>query len=275
MDKDIQINKITIDEFGRPSGLLAVNKPAGISSHDVVDEVRKVMKTRKVGHAGALDNFATGVLLILLGRYTRIADKLINLGKSYRAKIVFGISTDTQDPEGVVTAVKEKVTLKQEELEKLFPEFTGKINQYVSTYSSVKVDGMKLRVIMRDKRFSKEIKETDGVRQIVFTPLVDSVKAFTVNIPRKEIEITRLEIKDSGFIDARQLEFLKEAKSGKFPYFVIEVDCSKGTYIRQLAEDLGLKLGLPAMVTGLQRTKVGSVSLAGCVEIKELPSLLS
>lgn len=133
------LNKIEIDEFNRPNGLLAINKPAGITSHDVVDQVRKKFKTKRVGHAGALDPFATGVLLILVGTFTKLSEKLILENKEYKARILFGVSTDTQDPEGKVLKTQ-MVKLESKDIETTLKSFEGGYEQYVPIFSSVKVE---------------------------------------------------------------------------------------------------------------------------------------
>ncbi len=103
MTIDFPVNNLKRDEFGRPSGIVAVNKPAGVTSHDLVDKLRKQLGTKKVGHAGALDVFADGVMIYLIGKSTKLSDKLMHLDKEYVTTIILGIATDTQDTEGKVT----------------------------------------------------------------------------------------------------------------------------------------------------------------------------
>jgi tRNA pseudouridine55 synthase len=271
MDQLSAINQIKRDEFDRPSGIIAVNKPAGKSSHDIVDTVRKIMHTRRVGHAGALDQFATGVLIILVGKATKLSNTLINLDKSYRAKIVFGISTETQDIEGKPDKIEADAQLNQKKLQQALKKFTGKIRQFVSVFSSVKVGGKKLRIIMRDERFSKEIVNEAGKRFIKFTPETEGPKAFEVEVPAKEITIAKSELLEQGNITADQLPYQDKLKPGSsYPFVTLQIDCSKGTYIRQLAEDIGAEVGLPAFVLELERSRVGSVSLAQCYSAEQL-----
>lgn len=95
-----QVNQITKDEFGRVSGVFAYNKPAGVSSHDIVYKFRRHFETKKVGHAGTLDPFADGLLIVLVGKATKLSDTFLNTDKEYRARILFGIETNSGDPEG-------------------------------------------------------------------------------------------------------------------------------------------------------------------------------
>ncbi len=276
MDQLAAINQLKRDEFDRPSGIIAVNKPAGKSSHDIVDSVRKVMHTRRVGHAGALDQFATGVLIILVGKATKLSNTLINLDKSYKAKIVFGISTQTQDIEGLPVTIESNTKLDINKLELAFKKFTGKIRQFVSVFSSVKVEGKKLRIIMRDERFHKEIFDEGGKRFIRFTPKTEGPKAFVVEVPAKEITISSLELLEQGTVSAAELPFKDKLEpDSAYPFVTLQIDCSKGTYIRQLAEDIGAEVGLPAFVLELERSRVGSVTLAQCYSPEKLESSIT
>jgi tRNA pseudouridine55 synthase len=126
---------------GHISGLLNINKPKGITSHDVVARVRKLTGQRKVGHAGTLDPMATGVLLLCLGQATRLIEYLVASRKQYQATICFGVTTDTLDAEGQITATNDPSSLTESHLQELLPKFLGKIEQTPPIFSALKKDG--------------------------------------------------------------------------------------------------------------------------------------
>lgn len=279
MDWKTIINKLQKDEFGRPSGILAINKPAGISTHDVVDEVRKVLGTRRVGHAGALDNFATGLVLILVGKFTKRAEQLLNLDKKYLSQVLFGLSTDTQDTEGRITALKINPKLKNSEIATAVNSFQGEYEQYVSAYSSVKVDGKKLRKLMRDKRYLAEVVEKKGIKYIVLRKTDDPEFLQEVAIPKRKVEIYKISLLGVKKISKTDSEFLqgKSEINERAEFITAEIDihCSKGTYIRQLAEDLGEKLKVPAMLIKLERTAISDITIDMALELTELQERFS
>jgi tRNA pseudouridine55 synthase len=131
------------------SGLLNINKPQGITSHDVVARVRKLAGQRKVGHAGTLDPLATGVLLVFLGQATRLIEYVVGSRKQYRATLCFGVSTDTFDTEGEVTATATAAHLTETQLRRLLPNFVGNIQQVPPLYSAIKKDGRPLYKLAR------------------------------------------------------------------------------------------------------------------------------
>ncbi|MFQ5493389.1 MAG: hypothetical protein ACE5DX_04485 [Candidatus Dojkabacteria bacterium] len=273
MDLREVAGKIRRDEFGRPSGVFALNKQKGETSHDLVDKVRRQLGTRKVGHAGALDTFATGLVVILVGKDTKLANKLIDLDKVYKARLLLGVSTDTQDPEGTVTAAGAVEALKKKDLEKIaavLESFKGKQQQLVSVYSSVKVGGKKLRVLMRDQRYKPETITEGDAKTLVFKALNGGVKDFEVKVPRKEIEIYDIKLVGNGTVSELELNVDTQELPETLPYLDIEVHSSKGTYIRQLAEDIGGKLGHPAMLIELERLKVDDLTLEDALVISDL-----
>ena len=274
---EIKVNTLKRDEFGRPSGVILLNKPPGITSHDLVSEVRKTLKFRQVGHAGALDRFSSGLMIILVGKATKLSDQLMHMNKIYQTRIILGVATATQDPEGKVTAMSlcNPNDLPMN-LQEILDSFIGKQQQYVSLYSSVKVAGKKLRVLMRDERYRHEVIVSPDKKQLKLTPISNSnLKELIIDIPRKEIEITRIAMLGKG-IDMRSsgsptsVENIKEKGFFEFPYLDLEIACSKGTYIRQFAEDLGAKLNLPASLVSLKRISVGNFTLNDCIEISNL-----
>lgn len=210
-------------------GVINVLKPSGMTSSDVVVRLRRILKTRKVGHTGTLDPEVTGVLPICVGKATRIAEYLTDQGKSYRAEITLGISTDTQDASGQALQV-EKVDLQSEDLSRVIPQFLGKVQQIPPMYSAVRHQGKHLYELARQ-----------GVE---------------VERKSREIRIDRLEL----------IEWLPE----EFPKAIIEVDCSKGTYVRTLCHDLGLALGCGAHMSGLVRLRSGPFKLAESYPLAEI-----
>jgi tRNA pseudouridine55 synthase len=197
-----------------PSGILVVDKARGMTSHDVVDCVRRASGQRKIGHAGTLDPMATGVLLLCLGQATRVAEYLMNHDKIYRARIRLGISTETYDTEGEITSQSATDDITRAQVEQELGRLVGTIEQIAPMYSAIKHRGQPLyRLARRGKTVARK--------------------------PRK-VKIMRLEL----------LEWA-------LPFLVLEIECSKGTYVRSLAHDLGQRLGCGAHLAGLVRTASG------------------
>lgn len=208
-------------------GLLLIDKPRGLTSHDVVSRVRRICKTRKVGHAGTLDPLATGVLPVAIGSGTKVLQFLLIAEKSYRATLRLGVSTDTLDSEGKVIASKEPPEDCIARLNNALPDFLGTIQQVPPMYSALKKDGVPLYKLARQGQ--------------------------TVEREARTVEISRLEI-----------------LSIDLPEVTIEVDCSKGTYIRTLAQDLGDAVGCGAHITELCRLSSGPFLLEDCVTLEAL-----
>ncbi len=251
---------IKFDEFGRANGILLVNKPKGITSHDVVDEIRKIYSTKKVGHAGTLDPFAEGLLVLLIGKSTKRAGDLLGLDKEYKATILFGVSTDSHDPEGKIFE-ESTVHIDKEKIKDSLNEFTPSYIQYVPVFSSVKVKGSKLRVLARSSD-SFEINYEKGT-----VSFKKDEKISKYELPKKEVkvfEISLASFRKATQSDIDQLE--KVSVEGKY-IAEITVLCSKGTYIRQLAFDIGKKNNLPAMLIGLKRTRIGDWTVDDAVEL--------
>lgn len=209
-------------------GLLLVNKPAGKTSFRLVAELRRRLGVKKIGHAGTLDPFATGVMVMLIGRnYTRLSDHLIRDDKEYMGRIHLGITTDTYDCEGVVIAQSEQVPSLQE-VKDVLELFQGEIEQTPPMYSAKKVNGKKLYELARKGQ----------------------------EIERKSVKI-RTEI---------------ELIAYDYPYIDIRVSCSKGTYIRSLAYDIGNKLGCGAHLAQLTRIRCGKYHLKDCLDGNQIPN---
>jgi tRNA pseudouridine55 synthase len=209
------------------SGALVVDKPVGMTSHDVVQAIRNGTGLRRAGHTGTLDPRASGVLVILVGPAVRLSEYVSASDKRYQAIIRLGGSTDTFDAEGLVTPTKDPVNVTEAQFEEALQTFVGEIEQTPPPYSAVKVQGRKAYEMARE---GEEVELA----------------------PRK--------------ITVHHLEVLEWAP----PEVVIDVHCSSGTYVRSLANDLGVMLGCGAYLVGLRRTKSGRFSLRDSVPLRKL-----
>lgn len=211
-------------------GFINVLKPTGLSSHDVIDIVRRIFKQKRVGHAGTLDPAAAGILPVALGRAARLVEYMEGADKSYRAEIAFGYATDTGDVYGeVVESVENPMLPSEEELRRVLGQFVGEIEQLPPAYSAIKVGGQRAYDLARQGA-------------------VVEIKARTVRIDR--LELLRM--------DAARARIL------------LDVDCAKGTYIRSLCADIGAAMGLPATMRFLLRTRVGGFTLDDSYTLEEL-----
>lgn len=211
-------------------GFINVLKPTGLSSHDVVDIVRRIFKQKRVGHAGTLDPAAAGILPVALGRAARLVEYMEGADKSYRAEIAFGYATDTGDVYGeVVESVENPVLPSEEELRSVLLRFVGEIEQTPPAYSAIKVGGQRAYDLAR--------------------------QGAAVEMRSRTVRIDRLELVHADAAHARIL---------------VDVDCAKGTYIRALCTDIGAALGLPATMRFLLRTRVGAFVLADSYTLEEL-----
>ncbi|WP_129842765.1 tRNA pseudouridine(55) synthase TruB [Streptomyces sp. RFCAC02] len=217
-------------------GLVVVDKPAGFTSHDVVAVLRGVARTRRVGHAGTLDPMATGVLLVGLGRATRLLGHLALTEKEYRGTIRLGQDTVTDDAEGEVTASAGAAGIDRSALDAGVAALTGPILQVPARVSAVKIDG---------KRSYRRVRDGEDV-EIPARPVTVSV--FTVDAVTERTAGDGTPVTD---VDVR-------------------VVCSSGTYIRALARDLGAALGTGGHLTALRRTRVGPYGLDGARTLDEL-----
>jgi len=271
-----KVNELEVDDFGRPSGVVLVNKPANISSHDVVDRVRKILNIRQVGHGGALDVFATGIEIVLVGKATKLSDELLSLDKAYEATILFGVATTTQDIEGEITSqIHENIKIEKGNLEEVLKEFVGEQEQYVSPFSSVKVNGKKLRKVLRDDSYSYKIFDNKiGERFIVLTHKSDSKYDYKIQIPKKKIHIFDIKVLDSGYATESETLIPGIKLDSPLPFCKVYVKCSKGTYIRQLAEDVGARFKLPAVLIKLDRVEIGKWNKNNTIEYKDLERVL-
>jgi tRNA pseudouridine55 synthase len=214
-----------------PEGLVVVDKPGGWTSHDVVGKLRRLARTRKVGHAGTLDPMATGVLICGIGRATRLLGHLALTDKTYTATIRLGVVTTTDDAEGEVVA-EQPVSVSDAALAAAMAELTGAISQVPSSVSAIKVDGQRAYARVRAGE--------------------------SVELAARPVTVSRFELVERLDRDARVTDL------------DVVVDCSTGTYIRALARDLGAALGCGGHLTALRRTRVGGFDLSVAAPLEGL-----
>jgi tRNA pseudouridine55 synthase len=213
-------------------GLIVVDKPGGMTSHDVVSRIRRLAKTRRVGHGGTLDPMATGVLIIGVNRATRLLTYVIGSGKSYTATIRLGQSTVTDDAEGDVVTTASAAAVTEAAIRLALATQTGEISQVPSAVSAIKVNG---------ERAYKRVRDGE-----------------TVELAARKVTVSRLDV-------------LAVHGAGTEVVDVdVAVDCSSGTYIRAIARDLGAALGVGGHLTALRRTAVGGLTLAEAATLPEL-----
>jgi tRNA pseudouridine55 synthase len=220
-------------------GLLLVDKPAGMTSHDVVSKVRKLAGTRKVGHAGTLDPMATGLLVLGIESATKLLTFVVGANKTYEATIRLGSATITDDREGEIVSQAspaELAIISQEHIEIKIGKLRGDIQQVPSAVSAIKVNGEKA---------------------------YDRVRAGEVfELKSRQVSISRLDVvgeivRGEDFIDIQ-----------------VVVDCSSGTYIRAIARDLGKALGVGGHLTSLRRTRIGSFEVTYAMKLEGFESPL-
>lgn len=216
------------------SGLVVVDKPAGITSHDVVARVRRLAGTRKVGHAGTLDPMATGVLVLGVNRATRLLGHLMLTRKGYDATIRLGATTTTDDAEGEPLTAVPAAHLGEDEVRSRLAAFVGRIEQVPSAVSAIKVDG---------KRAYQRVREGETV----------TLKARAVTIDEIVVHEVVPVADPTSVLDVR-----------------VSVRCSSGTYIRSIARDLGEVLGVGGHLTSLRRTAVGEFDLSVARTLEQL-----
>jgi tRNA pseudouridine55 synthase len=213
-------------------GIFNINKPTGMTSHDVVARIRKLLKQRRVGHAGTLDPAADGVLPICVGQGTRVAEYLSESGKAYRARVTFGVVTDTYDADGTILRSANPVSLTQPEIETALQQFLGPQMQLPPRYSAIKVQGQ---------------------------PAYQRVRSGEdVTLEPRAITIYQLHVLD-----------------WQMPHLILAVECSKGTYIRSLAFDVGERLGYGAHLSALTRTRSGPFLLAESITLEQLAEAIA
>lgn len=215
------------------SGLIVVDKPAGMTSHDVVARIRRIAGTRKVGHAGTLDPMATGVLIVGIERATKLLGYVMGHDKTYVATVRLGQRTTTDDREGEVLSTVSTVALDEAEIRAAFAAQTGRISQVPSAVSAIKVDGRRAYDLVRA-----------GV---------------DIELAAREITVSSID--------------LLRVSPGEAAEVDIEVRCSAGTYIRAIARDVGDALGVGGHLTALRRTAIGEVDESVALSLSALAEL--
>ena len=211
------------------TGIINIYKPCGMTSHDVVYHMRKITEQKKIGHTGTLDPAAEGVLPVCLGSATRLCELLGEGTKQYRAVMLLGMSTDTQDTTGTVLAERE-VQCSPDEVKEVISHYVGTITQMPPMYSAVKHQGKKLYQFAR--------------------------KGIEIERPNKEVTIEEIVVEEVAL-----------------PEVVMQVTCSRGTYIRTLCNDIGEELGCGACMKHLVRTRVKEFSLEDSITLEEAAGL--
>lgn len=216
-------------------GIIIVDKPAGPTSHDVVARVRRILRVRRVGHTGTLDPFATGVLVICVGRATRLVQFLTGSDKEYVAEMRLGLATDTGDPTGkALPGARSASDVSEESIMNALNSMTGKIEQVPPMFAAKKIGGQKLYELAR---------RGIEVERPAVTIRIDKLELISIGRPSAE----------DGFVDVQ-----------------FRVVCSSGTYVRSLAVDIGQRVGLPAHLLDLRRTRAGRCDIAKAVTPDEL-----
>ncbi|WP_436884220.1 tRNA pseudouridine(55) synthase TruB [Mammaliicoccus sciuri] len=219
-------------------GILAIHKEVGMTSHDVVFKLRKILKTKKVGHTGTLDPEVSGVLPICVGKATRVSDYVMESGKSYRAEVTTGVSTTTEDQTGEIVDQKrvDQNLWDKDEMIATLKQLEGDIEQIPPMYSAVKVNGKKLYEYARQN--------------------------IEVERPVRRVHINSIDLIS---------DIIYENDTCKFE---IEVECGKGTYIRTLATQIGALLNYPAHMSHLIRLKSGGFSLEQAIKVDDLREIV-
>ena len=212
------------------NGVLNIDKPAGMTSHDVVGRVRRVAHLKRVGHAGTLDPDATGVLLVCLGTATRLSDYLADEGKEYRATLALGVTTTTEDASGEALTRADARHLTEGDLAAVLPRFLGDIAQIPPMVSAVHHEGKRLYELAR--------------------------QGITVERAARTIRIDSLRLRDFA--------------PGEVALATLDVACGKGTYIRTLCADLGAALEVGGHMAALRRTRVGAFGVDAATPLAEL-----
>ncbi|WP_328803888.1 tRNA pseudouridine(55) synthase TruB [Paenibacillus glycinis] len=215
-------------------GILAVWKPAGWTSHDVVAKVRGILKVKRIGHTGTLDPQVTGVLPLCIGRATRVVEYVQERPKAYEAVMQFGLATDTEDLTGTIIKELPEVVIDEQQIREVLASFIGEIDQVPPMYSAVRVDGKRLYELAREGQV----------------------------IERQSRKVTIYE-----------LDLLEVQLDQPHPVIRFSVVCSKGTYIRTLCVDIGEALSVPSVMVRLTRTMSGGFTQEDCLTLEEIAAL--
>ena len=221
---------MSLQQAREMEGVLLVDKPTGLTSHDVVYRLRRKLQMKKIGHAGTLDPMATGVLVMLIGKATRISQFLMSVDKAYEGEATLGITTDSQDAEGEVMETRPVPELTEAGVREVMKTFLGDQYQTPPMHSAIKIGGVPLYKLAR--------------------------KGEEVEREPRFIRITSFNL-----------------RSLALPRLTFELDCTKGTYVRTIAHDLGQKLGCGAHLSALRRTASGRFTIAQCLPLDQIEAL--
>ncbi len=217
---------------GRPiNGIVLLDKSAGLSSNAALQEVKKLYEARKAGHTGSLDPLATGVLPLCLGEATKVSQFLLDSDKQYRARIKLGERTDSGDCEGAVIETNDASAVTLDQIKEALTNFQGEIEQVPPMYSAIKKDGVPL-----------------------------------YKMARRGVEVER----EARRVTVYSIELCESSERLESQEFELDIACSKGTYIRTIADDLGQQLGCGAHIVALRRTAAGVFNEQRCVDMKSL-----
>lgn len=220
-------------------GVIGINKPRGMTSHDVVGHMRRLLHMRRIGHTGTLDPDVDGVLVICLGQATKLVEILMESPKSYQGEVTLGYATETEDASGkVIKRTEIENPVSDSDIDQAMQTFVGEITQVPPYYSAVKVNGRKLYHYARQ-----------GIR---------------VERPSRQVTITQFTRTQPSIYNVNQ----------KTQSFRFQVNCSKGTYVRTLAVDLGAKLGYPAHMSDLTRTQTSGFKLSETYTLDQVAELV-
>lgn len=217
------------------NGIIIINKESDWTSHDVVARLRRLLHEKRIGHAGTLDPMATGILPVCVGKTTRLVEYISNDNKTYVAEICIGIETDSYDREGNILFENDCLKLDRQQIEDALFSKLGNIRQVPPMVSAIKINGQPLYKLAREGK--------------------------SVERAPRDITINSIEI----------LDFIP----GKNPYITCRINCSKGTYIRSIAHDIGQILGCGAHLSKLQRTEVGSFTLENAYTLQQIEEMLT
>ena len=212
-------------------GIVLINKEKNCTSRDVVNQVSKILKTKKIGHTGTLDPIATGVLVLCIGKATKLVEVITSYDKEYEAEVILGIKTDTKDITGKILK-KEKAIISKENIEECLKKMIGTYNQTVPIYSAVKINGKKLYEYARNNE--------------------------EIELPKRKVTIKELKL-------ISDITYEKEKTK-----FKIKCHVSKGTYIRSLIEDIATNLNTIGTMENLKRTKQGNFQIANANTIQDI-----
>jgi len=212
-------------------GIVLINKEKNCTSRDVVNQVSKILKTKKIGHTGTLDPIATGVLVLCIGKATKLVEVITSYDKEYEAEVILGIKTDTKDITGKILK-EEKAIISKENIEKCLKQMIGTYNQTVPIYSAVKINGKKLYEYARNNE--------------------------EIELPKRKVTIKELKL-------ISDITYEKEKTK-----FKIKCHVSKGTYIRSLIEDIATNLNTIGTMENLKRTKQGNFQIASANTIQDI-----